>query len=180
MCSKNVDFLKYYDHILAVESHRSRHFCLLFGGWKDMYLGYKDREATLYFCQGPQCWCERYLLESVYWVEFLYSWAVEHYHFLLYKILYLYCDSIIRLASCMLASGCDDGSFTIRDLRLIKVPLSWQITILYACIFHSIHLNGVFPLICVLVITWAWLLFARLCIQYSERKNISETAFWRK
>lgn len=25
-----------------------------------------------------------------------------------------------RLASCMIASGCDDGSFTIRDLRLIK------------------------------------------------------------
>lgn len=30
---------------------------------------------------------------------------------------------LIRLASCMLASGCDDGTFSIRDLRLLKVSL---------------------------------------------------------
>lgn len=30
---------------------------------------------------------------------------------------------VIRLASCMLASGCDDGTFSIRDLRLLKVSL---------------------------------------------------------
>lgn len=29
----------------------------------------------------------------------------------------------IRLASCMLASGSDDGTFSIRDLRLLKVRL---------------------------------------------------------
>lgn len=28
---------------------------------------------------------------------------------------------LIRLASCMLASGSDDGTFSIRDLRLLKV-----------------------------------------------------------
>ena len=28
--------------------------------------------------------------------------------------------TVTRLASCMIASGCDDGSFSIRDLRLIK------------------------------------------------------------
>lgn len=30
---------------------------------------------------------------------------------------------LIRLASCMLASGSDDGTFSIRDLRLLKVCL---------------------------------------------------------
>lgn len=30
----------------------------------------------------------------------------------------------IRLASCMLASGSDDGTFSIRDLRLLKVYMS--------------------------------------------------------
>ena len=30
---------------------------------------------------------------------------------------------LIRLASCMLASGSDDGTFSIRDLRLLKVSL---------------------------------------------------------
>jgi ribosome assembly protein RRB1 len=40
---------------------------------------------------------------------------------------------LIRLASCMLASGCDDGTFSIRDLRLLKVwyPLSDLSKILY-------------------------------------------------
>jgi hypothetical protein len=27
----------------------------------------------------------------------------------------------VRLASCMIASGCDDGSFSVRDLRSIQV-----------------------------------------------------------
>jgi hypothetical protein len=89
MCSKNVYCLKYYDYILAVESHRSQHFCLLFSRWKDMYLGYQDRKAACYFCEGPQCWCERYLLESVNLVGFLYSWAVEHYHFFQYNIVFM-------------------------------------------------------------------------------------------
>lgn len=31
----------------------------------------------------------------------------------------------IRLASCMLASGSDDGTFSIRDLRLLKVQHSF-------------------------------------------------------
>jgi hypothetical protein len=171
MCSKNVYCLKYYDYILAVESHRSQHFCLLFSRWKDMYLGYQDREAACYFCEGPQCWCERYLLESVNLVGFfifLSSWALP---FLLIQYCIYVVASIIRLASCMIASGCDDGSFTIRDLRIIEVPSSWRSRVLYACLLQTIHLKWCFSLICVLIIYfWVRLLFACLCTQYSERK----------
>jgi hypothetical protein len=99
---------------------------------------------------------------------FLSSSAVP---FLLIQYCIYVVNSITRLASCMIASGCDDGSFTIRDLRLIKVPSSWRSRVLYACLLQTIHLKWCFSLICVLVIYfWVRLLFACLCTQYSERK----------
>lgn len=41
--------------------------------------------------------------------------------FFIIRLMQLY--YAIRLASCMLASGSDDGTFSIHDLRLLKVTL---------------------------------------------------------
>ena len=94
--------------------------------------------------------------------------------FLLYKYCIYVVISMIRLASCMIASGCDDGSFSIRDLRLIKVPLSWQSTILYACLFQTITQMAVFSDLCSYD-----LLFKLHSCMYSifRKKNISEMTF---
>lgn len=40
---------------------------------------------------------------------------------IIYLIMMLYFILLSRLASCMLASGSDDGTISIRDLRLLKV-----------------------------------------------------------
>jgi ribosome assembly protein RRB1 len=40
---------------------------------------------------------------------------------ILYLLMLLYLIVLSRLASCMLASGSDDGTISIRDLRMLKV-----------------------------------------------------------
>lgn len=47
----------------------------------------------------------------------------------------------IRLASCMLASGSDDGTFSIRDLRLLKVCIFWE--------YFKVNIN-------ILLLQWIW------------------------
>lgn len=123
ICFLECDCLNFNCYMLAVESHGSRHICLMFCGWYDINMGYTYREETLYFCQSSWSRCECYLMEQVCWVENFIDFTSLIFSAKYYFTCILTC--FVRLASCMIASGCDDGSFSVHDLRSIQVFLSW-------------------------------------------------------
>lgn len=110
----------------AVESNRTLCICLLLCGWQHCYLGYTVRKNPCSMYKGTQNRCECHLMEQVFRIfghaQYISIAFIFHLHYSMLMHIFF-----TRLASSTMASGSDDGSFSIWNLRMLKVCIDSEV-----------------------------------------------------